>query len=74
MCFKVIFKEPFMLKFCFDKYWTQEMCDKAVDAFLLTLKSFPDRFVTNNMLEKLDDVMFCNGDIDLIKILIRSNF
>ena len=50
------------------------MCDKAVDAFLLTLKSFPDRFVTNNMLEKLDDVMFSNGDIDLIKILIRSNF
>ena len=50
------------------------MCDKAVDAFLLTLKSISDRFVTNNMLEKLADMIFSNGDIDLTKILIMSNF
>ena len=34
MCYKVVFKEPFMLKYCLNRYKTQEMCDKAVDAFL----------------------------------------
>ena len=34
MCDKVVSKDPFMLKFCLDRSNTQEMCDKAVDAFL----------------------------------------
>ena len=33
MCFKVIFKEPFMLKFCFDEYWTQECVIKLLMLF-----------------------------------------
>ena len=35
---KVVSKEPFMLKYYLDKYKTQEMCDKAVDVCLPTLK------------------------------------
>ena len=27
-----------MLEYCLDRYKTQEMCDKEVDAFLSTLK------------------------------------
>ena len=45
MCDKVVFKDPFMLKYCFDRYKTQEMCDKAVDVFLATLKFIPDWFL-----------------------------
>ena len=40
MCDKVISENKFMLKFCFDKYRTHEMCNKAVDTFLPTLKLF----------------------------------
>ena len=34
---KVVSKEPFMLKYCSDRYKTKEMCDKAVDAYFLAL-------------------------------------
>ena len=47
---KVVSKEPFMLKYCLDKYKTQEMCDKAVDAFLPALKFVPDWFVTKKII------------------------
>ena len=42
------------------------MCDKAVDDFLPALKFVPDWFVTNKMLEKLDDTLFANDDIIFI--------
>ena len=42
----------------------QEICDKAVDACLPTLKVVPDWFVTNEMYEKRDDIKFCNDSID----------
>ena len=35
---KVVSKDAFMLEYCLDRYKTQEMCDKEVDAFLSTLK------------------------------------
>ena len=42
------------------------MCDKGVDAFLLTLKFVFRSFATNKMLEKFDDVVvFSNDDVDL---------
>ena len=47
MCDKAVFKDLFMLKYYFDRYKTQEMCDKAVDVFLTTLKFIPDWFVTS---------------------------
>ena len=65
MCDKVVSEEPFMLRYCLNSYKTQEMCTKAVNACLLALKFFPDWFVTNKMLEKRDNVVFFNGDIDL---------
>ena len=40
----------------------EEMCDKAVDVFLPTLKFIRNWFVTNKM---LDDAVFSNDDIDL---------
>ena len=38
MCDKVVSEEHFMLKDCLHRYKTQEICYKAVHAFLLTLK------------------------------------
>ena len=61
---KVVSKEPFMmLKYCPGKYKTQEMCDKAVDFYLITLMFVLDWFVTNKMLEKLYNSIFCNSNI-----------
>ena len=62
---KVVSKEHFMLKYCFDRYKTQELCDKAVDVFLSSLNFFPDRFVMNKMFQKLDNVVFSDDDIYL---------
>ena len=45
------------------KYKTQEMWDKAIGFNLIILKFVSDWFVTNKMLEKLDDYLFCNDDI-----------
>ena len=55
-----------MLKYCLDRYKTQEMCDKAVDEFLPALKFVPDWFITNKMLEKLNDALFVNDDVIFI--------
>ena len=57
-----------MLKYSLDRYKTQELCDKAVDAFLPALKFVPDCFVTNKMLEKLDVAVFCNDDIVFVNV------
>ena len=61
MCYKIFCKEPFMLKYCSNKI--QKMCDKAVDSHHITLKYFPNWFVTNKMLRKLDISIFSNVDI-----------
>ena len=60
MCDKVISKVPFMLKYCLDRYKTQEMSDKADAAFLPPLTFGLDCFFWNETLEKLS-----NDDIDL---------
>ena len=46
------------------------MCDKPVDAFLSTLKFVSDWFVTNKMLQKLDDGLFSNDDIVFVNLMI----
>ena len=63
MCDKIVFKEPFMLKYHLDRYKTQEMCDKAIDFYLLTLKFVPDWFATSKIIEELDNAIFFNDDI-----------
>ena len=62
---KVVSKNPFMVKYCLDRYNTQEMCDKTVDSFLPTLKFVPDWFVISNIIKKLKDTTFSNDDIVL---------
>ena len=42
MCNKVVFKDPFMVKYCLNRYKTQEMSDKAAEACLPALKFVPD--------------------------------
>ena len=46
MCDKIVSKDHFKLKYYLDRYKTHEMWDKAVDAFLPTLKFVPDWSVT----------------------------
>ena len=60
MCNKVVYKQPFMLKYCLDRYKTQKMCHKAVDVCLLTLILAPDWSLTNKMLKKLDNAVISN--------------
>ena len=63
MCYKVVSREAFILKYYPDKYKTQELYDKAFDFYLITLKLVRDCFVTYKMLEKLDNSIFSNDDI-----------
>ena len=65
ICDKAVFKELFMMTYCLDIYKTQKISDKAVDAFLPTLNFVLDWYITSKMLEKLDNVVFSNDDIDL---------
>ena len=44
---------------------TQEIFDKAVSACLLPLKFFSYWFVTNKVLENIDNVVLFNDDTDL---------
>ena len=58
-----------MLKYCVDRYKTQEMCDKAVDTYVQTLAFVPDWFVMSKIIDKIDNVVFSDdyivfGDID----------
>ena len=42
MCDKFVSKDPFILKYCLDRYKTQEMCDKAIIVGLSVLTFVPD--------------------------------
>ena len=63
MCDKIVSKEPFKLKYRLDKFKTQEKCVKAIDSYLPPFKLISDLFVTNKMVEKLDNAVFFNNDI-----------
>ena len=52
MCDKIVCNGPFMLKYCLDRYKTQNICDKVVDDFLSTLKFVPDQFFTKKKKKK----------------------
>ena len=58
-----------MLKYCLNRYETQEMRDKAFNAFLPALNFVPDWFVTKkNIIEKLDDTLFANHTIIFMNV------
>ena len=61
---KIISENPFMLKYCHDKYITQKMCDEVVDDFLPTLNFVPDWFVTSKMIKKLFTAL--HGDENIL--------
>ena len=44
-------------------YKTQEMCDKAVDEILITLKFVPDWFVTSAAIKNFHNALFTDDDI-----------
>ena len=74
-CDKAVSNDPFMLKYCRDRYEGREMCDKPFDDFLPALKFIPDWFVTSKMIKKLHNALFEEGDkLFFMKILEMSNF
>ena len=60
---EVVSKRSIILKCCLDRYKTEEMCDKAVDSYLLALKFVPNWVVTNRMIDKPDNDVFSNDNI-----------
>ena len=53
MCNKFICIEPFLLKYCLNRYKTQELCEKAINDFLPTLKFVPHWFATSKKIKNL---------------------
>ena len=62
MYHKTISNDHLVLNHCFDRYKTQEMCDKAVDDFLPASKHVLGCFVTSKTITKLDELLFANDD------------
>ena len=60
MCDKIISENPFMLKYCPDKYMTQKMCYEAVDDFLPKLNFVPDWFVTGKIIKKFFTALYAD--------------
>ena len=58
MCDKAVSNDPFILKYCHNRYETYGMCNKVVDDFLPELKLVPDWFVTSKMIEKIHTALF----------------
>ena len=63
MCDKAVYQNSFMVKYCHDKYKTQELCDKAVDDFLPALKFVPDWFATSKMIKKLSTALYADNGL-----------
>ena len=57
---KIVSEDPFNLKYCHDRYKTQQMCNKKfVDKFLPVLKFVPGWLVTSKMTKKLLTAFIC---------------
>ena len=56
---KLVSQDLFILKYWHDKYKTQEMCDKAVEFRIRTLKFVLVCFLTSKAIENLDSAVFC---------------
>ena len=76
MCDKVVYKEPFMLKYCPDRCKTPKICNKAVNFCLQALIFFPDWFVVNKMIGELDnandDIIFGDIDFDIVTFFVND--
>ena len=65
----VVFKDPFSIVYCPDKYKTQRMFDEAVNHSLAALKPIPGWFVTSKMIKGLftalqadENILYFNED------------
>ena len=63
MCDRVVSEDTFMLKYCLNRYNTQNMCDEAVNDCLLAIKFVLDWFITEKMIRNLHEASFTNDDI-----------
>ena len=63
MCDRPIAEDAFMPLYCPDTYKAQRMCDEVVDDCLEALEFVFDWFVTDKMLEKLNNALRANDDI-----------
>ena len=52
MCDRVVYKDPFLIVYCPNKYISQKMCDEAVGDSLAALQRIPNLFVTNEVIKK----------------------
>ena len=69
MYYKILSDDPFKLKYCHDRYKTQEMFTKFVGDFLPALKFVFNWLVTSKMIKKLltalyidDNILYFNED------------
>ena len=63
MCNKIVSDDPFKLKYCHDRYKTQEMYNKVVDDFLPALKFVRDGFVKSKKIEKLLTALYADENM-----------
>ena len=56
---KIISEDPFNLKYCHNRYMTQQMYNKSIDDFLSELKFV----LTNKMIKKLHTALYADDDI-----------
>ena len=78
MCDRIIFNDPFSIRYVTDQYKTQQMCDKAVDDCLAALKFVRDWFVASKMIKRLFIALYANQNILFLKedssnVLFYSN-
>ena len=62
MCDKVLSEDPFKSKYCYDRYKTQEICNKSIEDFLPASKFVLDWFVTSKMVQKLFTALYADDN------------
>ena len=63
MCDKAVSEDSFIIKYSRNRYKTREMCNTAVDDFLVALKFVSDWFVTSKMIKNLRGALFQDDNI-----------
>ena len=63
MCDRVVSEDPFMLKYCVDRYKIQKMFHDTVDDCLSALKFAPNLFVTSKMIGNFHEALLFINDI-----------
>ena len=62
-CDRVVYKDPFSIVYCPDKYKTQRTCDETVDNSLSALKLVSDWFVTSKQIKKVFTAFYADENI-----------